>query len=468
MGKHRDRTLGITVLGDYICSEGVDAVLRNLTERVGATAVALNPTVSTPAAPETGRFQPPSDAGTSPRVFDRLLWGKTSLWVASAPSFEPNRSLYADTPYEPRQADELTRQQGGLIEQFIDEALRRGLKVYLQINASTPPQLRAEDVPQLPNGRRPRRMAETGSLASPAIRAYTHAYLRDLLERYPQITGFRPDWPEYPCYMLEEAFQDFGPQVRDWAESRGFDFERMRLEVGTLFDYLHGSLTTQDLRRLAAPDLGVSPRAELMQRFPSAFGWLQLKRALSLDLLRHWRDSITDNTGTEKELSANAFMPPLSHLTGFDFSGAAKYCDAVSPKLYTMHWTAMVDFWGTELLDQNRDLEESVLVAALANLFDLGAGNPDKRIADYGYPEPHEDHAVGDECQARRIAQVHAEVDGGCLVTPIVHGYGPFEDFCRRFRVAAANAPDGLWINRYGYLSDQKLDAAGRIWNDGG
>ena len=463
MSMNRERTLGITVLADYICSEGVESVLRNVVERLGANAVALNPTVSEPAPEGTGSFQPPSDAGTSPRVFDRPLWGKTSLWVRSAPSFEPNRSFYADTPYEPRQDDELTRQHGGIVEQFIDEALRRGLKVYFQINASTPPKLRLEDVPQLPNGKRPKRMAEIGSLASPAIRAYTSAYLRDLLQHYPQITGFRPDWPEYPCYMLEEAFQDFGPNVKVWAESRGFDFERMRAEAGRLFDHLHGCLKTDDLRPLASANRSATARADLMQHFPAVIGWLQLKRALSVDLLRHWRESLAAAGGPDKELSANAFMPPLSHLTGFDFSAAANHCDAVSPKLYTMHWSAMVDFWGTELLSHNPDLDEQVLVAALVNLFDLGDSSSPRTLVDFGYPEPHEDHPITDECQARRIGHVRAEVNGGCQVTPIVHGYGPFDDFCRRFRVVADHAPDGLWINRYGYLSDQKLDAVGEM-----
>ena len=36
---HR-RTLGITVLADFILSEGVDAVLDNVVGRAGATAVA--------------------------------------------------------------------------------------------------------------------------------------------------------------------------------------------------------------------------------------------------------------------------------------------------------------------------------------------------------------------------------------------------------------------------------------------
>lgn len=463
----QERALGITVLADYICSEGVDPVLDNVTERMGATAVTLNPTVSEPGTSENGSFQPPSDAGTSPRLFDRPLWGKPSLWVQSAPSFEPARALYAETPYEPRTATELTSRHGHLIEQFLDAAIDRDLEVYFQLPAATPPNLLAEDIPQLPSGKRPKRMAETGSLASPAIRAYTSAYIRDLLERYPQITGFRPDWPEYPCYMLEEAFQDFAPHVKVWAESRGFDFERMRAEAGRLFDHLHGRLTTVDLRQLAAPDYGPSARADLMQHFPAVLGWLQLKRVLSVDLLRHWRESITAAGGNDKELSANAFMPPLSHLTGFDFSAAATHCDAVSPKLFTMHWSAMVEFWGAELLHHNPALDEQVLVSALANLFDLGDSTAPRVVADFGYPEPHEAHPIPDDRQARRIGQVQAEVNGGCRVTPIVHGYGPFDDFCRRFRVAADNAPDGLWVNRYGYLSDQKMDAVRQIWEDG-
>ena len=51
------RILGITVLADFILNEGVDAVLDNLVDRAGATAVALNPTVTAPSE-EGGRFLP--------------------------------------------------------------------------------------------------------------------------------------------------------------------------------------------------------------------------------------------------------------------------------------------------------------------------------------------------------------------------------------------------------------------------
>ena len=155
------------------------------------------------------------------------------MWVRSGASYEPVEEFYRDTSYAPRRANDLTQAHGSIIGQFIDGALERGLEVYLQVGATQPPGLRDEDRPRLPGGGLPQdRMADTGSLASPAIRSYLRAYVRDLLNAYPQITGLRPDWPEYPCYKLDEAFQDFGPQVRVWAGEHGFDFEPIRAAAG--------------------------------------------------------------------------------------------------------------------------------------------------------------------------------------------------------------------------------------------
>ena len=157
-------------------------------------------------------------------------------------------------------------------------------------------------------------------------------------------------------------------------------------------------------------------------------------------------------------------MTPLTLWTGFDFRRAPEICDAVSPKLYTMHWSVMVEFWGKVLLEHNPGLDERLLVRSLAHLFDLGDEITATRIEDYGYPGPDEPHPIPDDAQRRRIEQVCAEVNGRALVTPLMHGYGPHHDFVRRFRVVAESPADGVWINRYGYLSDDKLDAVGRIW----
>ncbi|GIT30595.1 MAG: hypothetical protein Ct9H300mP1_26410 [Planctomycetaceae bacterium] len=92
------RYVGITVLGDFILSEGVEPVLDNVTA-AGATAVALNPTVTAESAEGEGSFQPPDDAGSSPRLFDRPLFGKRSLWVQSEISYRPEPGLYAESAY---------------------------------------------------------------------------------------------------------------------------------------------------------------------------------------------------------------------------------------------------------------------------------------------------------------------------------------------------------------------------------
>ena len=458
------RFLGITVLGDFILNEGVDGVLDNL-EKCGATAVACNPTVTAPCVVGEGAVLPPSDAGSSPRRFDRPLWGKRELWVRSGTSYEPVEDFYRDTPYAPRKANDLTAAHGSVIGQFVDGALERGMEVYFQVGATQPPGLREEDVPRLPDGSLPHnRMAETGSLASPAIRSYIRAYVRDLLNAYPQISGLRPDWPEYPCYKLDEAFQDFGPHARAWAEERGFDFESIQHEGARLYALLHGGLTNEHLADWACAERGRFALIDALRGSSGLYDWLRLKAALSVDLLREWRAALTAYGGEGKKLSANAFMPPYTLFTGFDFAGAARYCDAASPKLYTMHWSAMVEFWGRVLIERNEGLDEKLVARALAQLFDLGDDIDAEGLDDYGYPGPDEAHPVPDGCQLRKIGQVRAVAGEGMAVTPLVHGYGPLDDFMRRFKLVAGSGADGVWINRYGYLGADKIEEIGGVW----
>ena len=460
----RNRFLGITVLGDFILSEGVESVFENL-QRVGATAVACNPTVTAPAEEGTGSFQPPIDAGSSPRVFDRPLFGKTCLWVRSGPSYRPNTAFYKDSPYPPRRVNDLTETHGDLISRFIDKAADSGLKVYFQIGAAQPSGLHDDDRPRSLNGQIPaKRMADTASLASHAVRAYNRAYIHDLLEAYPRITGFRPDWPESPCYTLGEAFQDFSPHVNQWADLHGFDFEPIQRHVRAFWESLHGALTTQDLVDIAGPGRGTFAMISLLNRVPAVGEWLRLKAALSTDLLREWREVITEFGGEDRELSANAFMPPYNLVTGLDFATASELCDSIAPKLYTMHWSLMVNFWGDELLAANPDLDETVLVRALVNLMDLADSGGGTKIADYGYPHPDQPHPIPNEPQIRKIAQVRAAVGDRAAVYPLVHGYGPPSDFRRRLQLVADSNADGVWINRYGYLGDEKLDAIAAVW----
>ena len=459
------RFLGITVMSPYYQNEGADGVLHNLIERAGATAVATNTSVAALAPDGVGSFQPPDDAGASVRLFDRPLWGKQALWMLSAPGHQAHREFYANSPYQPRAADYLTEREGPIIGDFIKASRKAGLKVYIQTGAAQPPGMREEDIPRLPDGRLPQdRMANTASLASPAVRAYNRAWTRDIFAAYPEIDGIRPDWPEYPCYKLDEAFQDFSPHVARWAGLHGFDFERMKHDVGAFYAYLHGKLSNADLLDFTSPDRGKFSLLTMLQRFPGVAEWLRCKAALSTDLLADWRKSITEYGGQEKELSANAFMAPFSTITGLDFYNAAQHCASIAPKLYTMHWSLIIKFWGDVLLAANPGLDENLLVRALVQLLDLDNGSGGTTIADYGYPEPDEPHPIPTGAQVRKLEQVMAATRGRAKIYALVHGYGPLDDFRRRLQLVADSPVDGVWINRYGYLSDAKLDAIGEIW----
>ena len=132
------RFLGITVIPYYILYEGVERVLKNLVDRAEATAVACSPFIGVPAEEGRGRFQPPDDAGSSPRIFDRPLWGKKALWIRGAPSFYPCKDYYSETPYNPPPPNDLTEKYGHVVKDFIDAACDYGLSL-IHISEPTRP-----------------------------------------------------------------------------------------------------------------------------------------------------------------------------------------------------------------------------------------------------------------------------------------------------------------------------------------
>ena len=459
------RFVGITVMPEYIQSEGVDGVLRNL-QRARATAVATSPYVMAPSDASNAQREPPIDAGAgSVRLLDRALWGKRELRVTTAPSFTPDKSLYQGIRFQPAPPGELTRTQGHLVGQFLRAARAAGLKVYLQVQAAIPPGYRVQfggpdpdTRPRLPDGRiPPRSVSNNASLASTDVRRYGEALIRDLCGQYPDIHGIRVDWPEYPPYLLDDCFLDFSDPARQAAGRLGFAFDRMRQDAGEAYAYLHGRLTDSDLAGVADGDGGLYT---LLHTLTARSGLLELARfkaALVNELLAGFRQACGD-----RELMPNAFPPPFTIASGMDFSLAARHSAAISVKLYTMHWPMMVRFYGDALREANPRVSETPLVKALVRLMDIADDGGFDRLSAYEYPGPDAPHPVGLRAQARKIRQAQAAA-GATPVIALAHGYGPPADFRSRFRTAYEAAEGRVWVNRYGYLSDAKLGMIGEI-----
>lgn len=455
------RVVGITVLPEYIQTEGIEAVLANLA-RAGANAVSTSPYVMEPADERTGSREPPADANKGEvRLLDRPLWGKRAIYVRTEPSFEPDRSLYAGLRYGPAEPGALMRAEGPLVAEFVRAAKKAGLKVYFQVMAAIPPGYRVQfggpeedDVPRLPRGELPgHRLDMNGSLASPNIVGYGCAMLRDLCRAYPDIDGFRVDWPEYPPYTLDGVFLDFGSHARAAAERRGLDFVRMERDVEALRDAVFGGMTDRNLADLLEGDGGRHRLAQALAARPGIADWMHFKRVLSTEMLMAYRDAIDPG----KDLIAMAFPPPWSLFSGLSYAQLGGIATSIQAKLYTMHWPVMLRFWGDAMLAANPGLSAKLLGKVLTRWLDIADDGGLTRYEDYAYPGPDAPHPVGLKAQAQKIRQAQFEA-GAIPVVSLAHSYGPLDDVRARLKVAWEASTAGIWVNRYCYLADAKLD----------
>ena len=460
-----DRCVGLTILPEYIQTEGINGILKNL-KRAGATAVSTSPYVMEPATAKTGSREPPGDAEKgNVRLLDRPLWGQDALYVRTEPSWKHDLSLYDGLRYQPDPAGELTSREGHLIGQFILAAKEAGFKVYLQIMAASPPAYRVQfsslledDMPRLPDGSLPRmRLDKNGSLASPNLIAYQNAFISDLCRAYPDIDGFRVDWPEYPPYTLDGVFLDFSDHAAMAAKRLGLNFERMCRDVSTLRDMILGGLSDVALADMLEGDGSRQHILQTISARPGIADWLHLKSMLSTELLQGFGRTIRTAASPDFELIAMAFPPPFSTLSGLCPQRLSGIVDSIQTKFYTMHWPTILKFFGEAIMAANPGLSDTLLVKVLVRFMDIAddAGFP--HLSDYNYPEPDENHPVGTGAISRKMRQARFEA-GAVPVTALAHGYGPLVDVEARLEAAWHASGGRVWMNRYCYLTDEKLD----------
>jgi len=456
--------LGITVMPEFLQTEGAGAVLDNLQHRAGATAIATSPYVLAPAPDGEGGREPPIDAGAGGvRLLDRPLWGRRELWVRTAPAFVPDAALYAGLRYRPAAPDALTAEQGPRIAAAIAEAKRRGLQVHLQVQAAIPPGYRVqfggaapEDRPLLPDGSElPGRVDANASLAAPAVLDYLCALLRDLVRAYPQVDAIRLDWPEYPPYSLGAALFDFSGQAQTLARQLGFDVEAMRSDALAVLGAMRDGSAARAV--LAVQAGGAADAAlRLLRARPGLLELARFKAALVTRFVGAAAAALREASGGRVALIPQGFPAPFAFLSGFDPAALAPLVPAMGVKLYTMHWPMILRFWA-EALGRPDD---PALLSALAALLDLVDGPTDPALL--RYPEPDQPHPVGAGAQARKIAAARAAA-GATPVFAFAHSYGPLDDVAARFRLAWRASGGRVFVNRYGYMSDAKLDAIGSI-----
>ena len=469
MPSARPAPLGVTVMPEWFQCEGIGPVLDRVAS-LGATAIATSPYVLEPAPDgEGGREPPPDGEAGRVRPLHRPLFGRTELWVRTAPAFEHDLSRYAGLRYRPSPATALTHRHADLLDRVIEEAGARGIEVLLQVMAACPPGYRVQfsgvqddDQCLRPDGTtHTARVDRNASLASPHVVAYAAALVAELADRYPGVAGFRLDWPEAPPYDFESALFDFHPSMGALMREAGRDPAEVARNV---------LAWSQRLRRAAADAAPKGPGAVRRSLLEAGLGALlsedgayaplrTAKREAVLRLLRAVRSALDALPGPRRRLEPQAFPPPFHRVSGFPLDALDGVADCVGVKLYTMHWPMLSRYWARDLVGRAPAGDHDAVTAAIAELFGLTDG----LVADGAalrYPEPHEAHPVGSAAQRRKLDAAR-EAAGRVPVVAFAHAYGPVDDVVHRVRIARESGLP-VWLNRYGYLSDAKIAALSR------
>lgn len=463
------KSLNISVMPEYPQSDGPSQVLDNLQARTGATSITTSPYVMEPSnASDAGREPPADGKAGAVRLLDRDLFGKRELTVRTSPSFVPDKSLYAGLRYQPSEPDALTERESHKISQFIDQTKARGMQAYMQVQSAIPPGYKVqfggaipEDRALLPNGSEHEgRVDKNASLASPHITDYGCALLRDLIQAYPNLDGLRVDWPEYPPYDFDSLFFDFSGHAEAAATRLGYNFERMRNDAQRLLDFILVTMTDHHITRfLESDDFSVW---DVLNNYPGVLDLKSLKGDLVSEMLEKYRRTIDDASGGKMDFVVQGFPPPWTQASGFDIKKLAPHVSGIGIKLYTMHWPMMVRGYADRILASNSNVSEKYILRGIFKILDLLDATPPSQINDVRYPEPDEPHLAGIQAQARKIIETR-KLAGDTPVHVFSHAYGPIDDYRARMEVAWETSGHRMVVNRYGYLSDEKLNVLGEI-----
>ena len=476
------RQLGVVLTPAEVQDEGLDRVLDAI---VSAGATAISPTlgVYAPARTGEGSREPPLDVSGEARLLDRPLWGRRELWMRGYTPHPPDPAIWADVPYPPPPLapPEL---QVDVVRAIVEGARARGLAVEIQVSPYT--------LPGAPGGQtfggghgtgaahdRPRRIdgsvgerivAGHGCLNNPRVRVLGRARLREAIAHYPDVDGIFLDWAEYTCYFLEDVFTCFCEHCRVAATRLGYDWPRIERDTWALWDRLH-RLTPADLDAVTAVAASSVPLAltELLGSRSGVEDLLRFKADSVGDAAAELRRILDEAGASSVALGLNGFAPPWSHVTGMDYEQVHQVAQATRCKLFTFHWPMIVRWWSETLLAWNPGLDEQAVLRAVQAVLDLPPPPDEHRrsLADYGMPRPDESHPIAPEALTRKINQAvrmaaasgHAE---RCLA--YVHSYRPAAELGLVLEAVLASEAQGCWVQRYGYLSDEKLAIMRSVW----
>ncbi len=476
MSTHQER--GIIITTAELATEGATQVLDAIAA-TGATAIATTTNVVVPAESDTGLREPPVDVAGIRRMLDRPIWGRSSSWVRRYVAHPPDPDLWRDLPWpEPPLAPEEVRVDHA--RHAIDAARARGLSTWINFapyalptgpahrdGMPTNDELLIQYRPQrFVGGIHPEGVSWVGCVNHPTVRHYGRVRLIELLRHYGDVDGITLEWVEYPVFFLEKLFTCFCEHCRAQAIAIGYDWEQITAAVRMLWDSLHALTEDQAHAIIDSGDWGelvIDPEA-MRDGFVA---WLNFKAdstALAIDDLRQ---TMVDHGAGHLAVSAAEPAAPWGRMSGAGYARPDRVASQ-RVKLYSTQWLMMVCWWTETTLAWNRGsaVTPDLATRAVMALFgirleqDPGTLAPDMFVM----PGPDETHNLTADSYTHRLETALAMRRDQAPILPLVHAYRPPDELAWLLETVRPFAGNGLWVHRYGYLSDEKLDVLRQEW----
>ncbi len=467
---------GIVLTTAEIAAEGLDTVL-DAVASTGANALSTSLGILWPGRPGDGVREPPLDVAGAARLLDRPLWGQRELYLKGASPYAADAALWAGIAYPPPALAPPAHRQD-IPRQIIDGAWQRGLAAHIQVSPYTLPGAPGGQSPQSGHSSgtvqdRPVRIdgqvaerivAGHGCLNNPQVRALGRARILEAAQHYGDVDGIFLDWAEYTTYFLEDTFACCCEHCRAAALAAGYPWAEMIDNTKALWNRLH-HLTNADLQAAIAAPAWPFAFAGSATDYPG-FTALQHSKATTVVAALTDLRATLDQAGYDVPLEANGFAPPWNSFTGMDYHRVGQVAAATRCKLFTFHWPMITRWWAESLLAWNPTLDQSLVLRAVTACLDLPAPPDEQRqtLADYGMPHPTQPHPITMAALTRKLNQAAAQAGTGAPCQAYLHSYRPAAEFAAVLQAAAASNARGCWVQRYGYLSDEKLAIIRTAW----
>ena len=455
--------LGIFVHPIDVQNEGLQPVFQNL-ESIGVTDICITSRVGRLADADKGVRFPPLHIDGYRRKLARPLWGKREQRIEFFNAYKPNLSLYTNATYQPLSTPVPPELDTSVPYQMIAEAHKRGMHVHMLIQPFLPPNIRPQDQPIYIDGSLPQPpfIARNACLNSPTVEKYARALVQDTLDHF-QVDGLFTDWAEYGAYRLQDNFTCFCANCERQASKQGFDWGQIQHDVAQMWDWLH-KLSERDLARSIRLWQNPSDLLALLTRYPGWLQFFQFKANTVTNFYRQVRHLIESFTLQEIQLSARGWPPPWNRSSGMDYSALANICHTVTPKLFTFDYSVLPRWYGEVLRTWNPDLTQSAILNALLVWMNLPDDVSPRTFEKYQIPAPHEMHPASIEAYHLRVDEVLDQVNGRAAVCPFAHAYLPEPQWLQMVRMLSKSRVDGMWVQMYGYLSEQKAEILKENW----